>query len=163
MPIATAVVAATAAPAPDLKAAMAGPGPAGQTAVVGAMGTITLAADGNYTFTPAANWNGDLPQVSYTTNTAAVATLDIRVTAVDDASVLRARPAGAYLPAWGPPPSSACPTPRAQDQCPGGTPAGLRQPGSYFALPGRYCDRLCTYPARREYCEHPVTHRHEPA
>jgi hypothetical protein len=35
-------------------------------------GTLTLGANGDYTFTPNANWNGTVPQVSYTTNTIAL-------------------------------------------------------------------------------------------
>ena len=62
----------------------------GTTATIAGVGTITMAANGDYTFTPNANWNGTVPQVSYTTNTGSTSTLDITVTPVDDASVLAA-------------------------------------------------------------------------
>ncbi|NWL79033.1 hypothetical protein DM872_19495, partial [Pseudomonas taiwanensis] len=61
---------------------------AGSSAVIAGVGTLTIAADGNYTFTPVQNWNGDVPQVTYTTNTGSSSTLDITVTPVNDASVL---------------------------------------------------------------------------
>jgi CshA-type fibril repeat protein/VCBS repeat-containing protein len=38
----------------------------GQTAVIAGIGTLTIAADGSYTFTPAANYNGPVPAVTYT-------------------------------------------------------------------------------------------------
>lgn len=59
---------------------------AGQTATL-AGGTLTLSANGNYTFTPNANWNGKVPQVSYTTNTGSTSTLEITVTAQNDAPI----------------------------------------------------------------------------
>ncbi|WP_137822628.1 Ig-like domain-containing protein, partial [Pseudomonas sp. D(2018)] len=61
---------------------------AGSSAVIAGVGTLTIAANGNYTFTPAANWNGEVPQVTYVTNTGSSSTLDITVTPVDDASVV---------------------------------------------------------------------------
>ncbi|MDH4565073.1 tandem-95 repeat protein, partial [Pseudomonas sp. BN414] len=61
---------------------------AGSSAVIAGVGTLTIAADGDYTFTPAQNWNGSVPQVTYTTNTGSNSTLDITVTPVNDASVL---------------------------------------------------------------------------
>ncbi|NWL80572.1 hypothetical protein DM872_27345, partial [Pseudomonas taiwanensis] len=61
---------------------------AGTSAVIAGVGTLTIAADGNYTFTPAQNWNGAVPQVTYVTNTGSSSTLDITVTPVNDASVL---------------------------------------------------------------------------
>ncbi|MCH1921441.1 retention module-containing protein, partial [Shewanella sp. A3A] len=51
-------------------------------------GTLTLNADGSYTFTPTENWNGTVPVVTYTTNTGDSATLTIVVTPVNDAPVL---------------------------------------------------------------------------
>jgi len=63
---------------------------AGQTATTAA-GTITIAANGAYTFTPAANFNGAMPTVTYAmvdnndasdTNTS---TLDITITPATDA------------------------------------------------------------------------------
>ncbi|UWG64307.1 VCBS domain-containing protein [Shewanella xiamenensis] len=51
-------------------------------------GSLIINADGSYTFTPNANWNGQVPVITYTTNTGATATLTINVTPVDDPSVL---------------------------------------------------------------------------
>ncbi|MEQ6289770.1 tandem-95 repeat protein, partial [Vogesella sp. GCM10023246] len=53
-----------------------------------ASGELHIDANGDYTFTPAANWNGEVPTISYTTNTGSSSTLNITVTPVDDASVL---------------------------------------------------------------------------
>ncbi|MGV7563491.1 Ig-like domain-containing protein, partial [Mycobacterium kansasii] len=43
------------------------PGPitAGQTATIPGIGTLVINANGSYTFTPAANFNGAVPQVTY--------------------------------------------------------------------------------------------------
>ncbi|WP_157539122.1 Ig-like domain-containing protein, partial [Hydrogenophaga flava] len=57
---------------------------AGQTAVIAGIGTLTLGSNGAYTFTPETDWNGSVPQVSYTTNTGSSSTLDITVTPLDD-------------------------------------------------------------------------------
>ncbi|MCU7988862.1 retention module-containing protein, partial [Shewanella sp. SW24] len=51
-------------------------------------GSLVINADGSYTFTPNANWNGQVPVITYTTNTGSTATLTINVTPVDDASAL---------------------------------------------------------------------------
>ncbi|WP_137223394.1 S-layer family protein [Shewanella sp. MEBiC00475] len=51
-------------------------------------GVLILNADGSYTFTPDENWNGQVPVITYTTNTGITATLTIEVTPLDDASVL---------------------------------------------------------------------------
>ena len=48
---------------------------AGQTATITGKGTLTIASDGSYTFTPEANWNGSVPQVTYTVNTGSTSTL----------------------------------------------------------------------------------------
>ncbi|NKF52245.1 tandem-95 repeat protein, partial [Shewanella sp. WXL01] len=48
-------------------------------------GTLILNANGSYSFTPAANWNGLLPVITYLTNTGATATLTIEVTPENDA------------------------------------------------------------------------------
>ena len=64
---------------------------AGDTATIAGMGTLEILADGSYTFTPAPNWNGAAPQVTYATNTGSTSTLDITVNPVDDASVYRRR------------------------------------------------------------------------
>ena len=54
-------------------------------------GSITINADGNYSFTPVANWNGSFPAVTYTvtdgSGTDDTSTLTIGVTAVNDAPV----------------------------------------------------------------------------
>ena len=63
---------------------------AGSTATISGKGTIVINADGTYTFTPTADWNGTVPQVTYTTNTGSTSTLDITIAAVNDASVLAA-------------------------------------------------------------------------
>ena len=52
---------------------------AGQTATITGKGTITIASDGSYTFTPSSNWNGTVPTITYTTNTGSTATLIITV------------------------------------------------------------------------------------
>ncbi|WP_160798991.1 retention module-containing protein, partial [Shewanella insulae] len=49
-------------------------------------GTLVLNADGSYSFTPNADWNGYVPEVTYTTNTGATAILTIYVDPVDDAT-----------------------------------------------------------------------------
>ncbi|WP_404943026.1 Ig-like domain-containing protein, partial [Pseudomonas fluorescens] len=41
----------------------------GQVATIAGVGTVTIAANGDYSFTPVENYNGSVPQVSYTTNT----------------------------------------------------------------------------------------------
>ncbi|MBD9604024.1 cadherin-like domain-containing protein, partial [Pseudomonas sp. PDM10] len=58
---------------------------AGQVATIAGVGTVTIAANGDYSFTPTANWNGTAPQISYTTNTNSSSTLDITVNSVNDA------------------------------------------------------------------------------
>ncbi|WP_240132762.1 retention module-containing protein [Shewanella cutis] len=65
----------------------------GQTVAAGTTvalegGSLVINADGSYTFTPNANWNGQVPVITYTTNTGSTATLTINVTPVDDASVV---------------------------------------------------------------------------
>ncbi|MCL1152414.1 Ig-like domain-containing protein, partial [Shewanella ulleungensis] len=47
-------------------------------------GVLVLNADGSYTFTPNENWNGNVPVITYTTNTGITATLTIEVTPVAD-------------------------------------------------------------------------------
>ncbi|MGF1767303.1 tandem-95 repeat protein [Enterovibrio makurazakiensis] len=58
---------------------------AGQTAVISGMGSFALNANGSYSFTPETDWNGTVPDVTYTTNSGDTATVGITVTAVDDA------------------------------------------------------------------------------
>ena len=60
---------------------------AGQTTVIAGVGSLTVNANGSYSFTPATNWNGNVPQVTYTaTDGALVSTgkLLLAVTAVND-------------------------------------------------------------------------------
>ena len=61
---------------------------AGQTATIAGVGTLTIDADGSYTFTPAANYNGPVPVATYTVTDGSArdtSTLTISVTPVDDA------------------------------------------------------------------------------
>ncbi|MGH8331837.1 MAG: Ig-like domain-containing protein, partial [Pseudomonas sp.] len=58
---------------------------AGQVATIAGVGTVTIASNGDYSLTPAANWNGTAPQISYTTDTNSTSTLDITVNPVNDA------------------------------------------------------------------------------
>ncbi|QIR15769.1 retention module-containing protein [Shewanella aestuarii] len=51
-------------------------------------GVLVINQDGSYTFTPNANWNGEVPVITYTTNTGSTATLTIEVTPVNDATVV---------------------------------------------------------------------------
>ncbi|WP_426369215.1 Ig-like domain-containing protein [Pseudocolwellia sp. HL-MZ7] len=55
----------------------------GQTAEVEG-GSLTINSDGSFIFTPLSNWNGELPLITYTTNTDATGTLSITVTPVSD-------------------------------------------------------------------------------
>ncbi|MDQ1763879.1 lysis protein [Achromobacter xylosoxidans] len=61
---------------------------AGNTAYLAGVGSILVNADGSYTFTQDSNWNGDVPQITYTatdgTETSS-STLDIHVQTVNDA------------------------------------------------------------------------------
>ncbi|WP_236531799.1 Ig-like domain-containing protein, partial [Pseudomonas syringae] len=63
---------------------------AGQTAVIVGVGSITIGANGAYTFTPVQDFNGAVPQIGYTTNTGSSSTLNVNISAVDDPSILRA-------------------------------------------------------------------------
>ena len=63
---------------------------AGGTVTLANVGKLTLGANGDYTFTPADNWSGKVPTVTYTTNTGSSTTLDISVTAVADAPIVSA-------------------------------------------------------------------------
>ncbi|PNB60180.1 RTX toxin, partial [Pseudomonas sp. GW456-E7] len=61
---------------------------AGQTATIANVGTLVIGASGAYTFTPATNYNGTVPTVSYTVTDGSgsnvTSTLNIDVTPVDD-------------------------------------------------------------------------------
>ncbi|MFZ9836732.1 MAG: tandem-95 repeat protein, partial [Candidatus Nanopelagicaceae bacterium] len=61
----------------------------GQTATIQGVGSITIDANGDYTFTPVQNWNGNVPTVTYNTNTGQQSTLNIKVTPLDDPSTLK--------------------------------------------------------------------------
>ncbi|WP_040259424.1 retention module-containing protein [Pseudomonas massiliensis] len=61
---------------------------AGQVATIQGVGTITIATNGDYAFTPVANWNGTVPQITYTTDTGVSGSLDIVVNPVNDAPVI---------------------------------------------------------------------------
>jgi VCBS repeat-containing protein len=60
---------------------------AGTTVVIGGMGSLTVQANGDYTFTPEPDWNGAVPLVTYTTSTGSSQTLSITVVPVNDAPV----------------------------------------------------------------------------
>jgi VCBS repeat-containing protein len=64
---------------------------AGQTATIVGLGTLLINADGSYTFTPAPNYAGAVPLVSYTISDgtlSASSTLTLSVTPVSDAPIL---------------------------------------------------------------------------
>ncbi|QLK47019.1 hypothetical protein DR996_18460 [Vibrio owensii] len=48
-------------------------------------GSLVVNQDGSYKFEPVEHWSGDVPSITYTTNTGATETLDIEVVAVADA------------------------------------------------------------------------------
>ena len=58
---------------------------AGQNTVLQGVGTLVINANGDYSFTPVANYSGAVPTITYTTNTGASSTLDLNVTPVADA------------------------------------------------------------------------------
>ncbi len=62
----------------------------GSTAYVSGVGALTINADGSYIFTPHANWNGAVPQITYTVTdgtTSVSSTLNIDILPVNDAPV----------------------------------------------------------------------------
>ena len=62
--------------------------PAGSTTAIVGVGTLVINADGNYTFTPAADYNGPVPTIGYTISDGSLSsssTLTLTVTAVNDA------------------------------------------------------------------------------
>lgn len=61
---------------------------AGHTLVLDGIGSIALAADGSYTFTPAPNWSGTVPAITYHTDAGDTATLHLSVTPANDAPAL---------------------------------------------------------------------------
>ncbi|SFG48034.1 cadherin-like domain-containing protein [Neptunomonas qingdaonensis] len=68
----------------------------GDTATIDAKGSLLLEANGNYTFTPVADWSGSVPLVTYTLNTGSTSTLAIGVSSVNDVPLL-------YVPGDTPP------------------------------------------------------------
>src|SRR6185295_7102371 len=71
-------------------AGVAGTFIAGNTANIAGIGTLVINADGSYTFTPAANYNGAAPVATYTLSDGALtstATLTLGITAVNHAPV----------------------------------------------------------------------------
>ncbi|NCB61195.1 MAG: retention module-containing protein, partial [Gammaproteobacteria bacterium] len=60
---------------------------AGSKVVLPGIGTLVINADGSYVFDPNDNWNGTVPEVTYTTNTQASSTLNITVEPVNDIPV----------------------------------------------------------------------------
>lgn len=61
--------------------------PAGGSHVFAGKGTLTLAADGSWTFRPERDWNGALPQVAYTVTGGSTSTLGVTVRPVNDVPV----------------------------------------------------------------------------
>ena len=61
---------------------------AGQTATIAGVGTLQLNADGSYVFSPAANYNGNVPVATYTVSDGTTtSTLTLSVTPANDAPV----------------------------------------------------------------------------
>src|SRR5450830_995690 len=67
---------------------------AGKVAFIEGVGSITIGTDGAYAFTPVKDFNGEVPQIGYTTNTGSSSTLDVTVTPVNDAPVAAVVEAG---------------------------------------------------------------------
>ena len=65
---------------------------AGDKAIIAGVGKITIGSDGSYSFTPAPNWNGTVPTVTYTVSDGEggtdTADLVITVTPVNDAPTI---------------------------------------------------------------------------
>ncbi|MGS2724450.1 retention module-containing protein, partial [Porticoccus sp. GXU_MW_L64] len=58
---------------------------AGDTTTISGVGDFVLNSDGSYSFDPVADFNGDVPVITYTTNTGMTDTLTLSVSAVNDA------------------------------------------------------------------------------
>ncbi|CAM5224807.1 hypothetical protein ALON55S_06121 [Alishewanella longhuensis] len=59
----------------------------GSVANIAGVGSLLVQANGDYEFTPALNYHGAVPVITYTTNTGASSTLNITVTPVNDLPV----------------------------------------------------------------------------
>ena len=57
---------------------------AGGSTLIAGVGSIQINTDGGYVFTPVLNFNGTVPEITYTTNTGSSSTLNINVTPVND-------------------------------------------------------------------------------
>ncbi len=72
-------------------AGQSGPFPLGSPVTIAGVGSLTIAADGSYSFTPAANYNGTVPLISYVVTDGSglndSSTLAITVTPVNDPPV----------------------------------------------------------------------------
>src|SRR6185436_8095062 len=71
-------------------AGVAGTFTAGSTAAIAGVGDLVINANGSYTFTPAANYNGAVPAATYTVTDGSLtstATLTLSVTPVNDAPI----------------------------------------------------------------------------
>ncbi len=66
---------------------------AGETATIAGVGTVSIAADGSYEFTPEENYDGDVPTITYETNTGSTSTLDIDINSINDGPVAVAQTA----------------------------------------------------------------------
>ncbi|WP_321406233.1 retention module-containing protein [Tolumonas auensis] len=61
---------------------------AGTEVTLPGIGVLVINANGSYVFTPNDNWNGSVPEVTYTTNTQASSTLNITVEPVNDDPII---------------------------------------------------------------------------
>ncbi|KEF40833.1 MAG: hypothetical protein ER33_14890, partial [Cyanobium sp. CACIAM 14] len=72
-------------------AGQSGPFVLGTPTTISGVGVLTISANGNYAFTPAANYNGSVPQITYTVSDglgpSVSSTLSFTVTSVNDAPV----------------------------------------------------------------------------
>ncbi len=71
-------------------AGQAGPFTVGTPFLISGVGTLTINANGSYTFAPAANYNGSVPVITYTVSDGTAtdtSTLTLSITAVNDAPV----------------------------------------------------------------------------
>ena len=72
----------------------------GSTATLPGVGTLTVLANGDYTFTPAPNYNGTVPTIGYTVSDGSLtssSTLTLTVSAVPDPAVIGGQASGATI------------------------------------------------------------------